>query len=557
MHIRQLINRKNAEAFLLVIFIFFVLFVRIGQPWGHKISHSYPTYFNANDNFLHAEFSDYVKEKGNYAYSPYYMYSGYEDVIGYLPPILYHLSAMLSHLTDLETYDTTYIIVMFLTCFGYLLVYFAIKRVNETLAILSLPFMLGIFSFSFEIAHAWGLHIFITGSFFVFALIWCMENFDKKYSFILLSLFLSGAALGHTSELIFGVGFIAVILVLKFFRNELKKSEIKNIILGFLIFAVISAYYLTIFYFTWMKTQPFSFSIIERPGFAPNFGVNIWDFGITQFLLYAGLLFFVFLILFKDDAEKINVKSTSPVLIAGIFMLLIGYTNYIGFNIRAFQTRIFWPVYLAVFMGLGLYFIPAHFKKWKFRYAYILSFLLVLIFFFNHYNTLLGPGLIDQEIWNGFKWISENTPEEAKVYHFYSDFATQLYAFFPTKRISYVIDVTDYIEALKAGVIKAEYKSVNTALTDTQIPYRTSLFSYGYHAYEDDFKKKSENVSLWDMDYYFFVVKDPYDKNTIPYIYNNYVKDFLKNQTWIEEVYSNSEVVILKNNEPGRKPYET
>ena len=176
----------------------------------------------------------------------------------------------------------------------------------------------------------------------------------------------------------------------------------------------------------------------------------------------------------------------------------------------------------------------------------------MLAFFYSHYNGLIGPGLIDQEVWNGFTWVSENTPEDAKIYHFYSKPATQIDALYYAKRVPYVVNINDYVEALKAGVIKSDYKSDNPALTDTQMPYRTSLFSYGYHAYEDDYR--NQTINMWDMDYYFFVVSDPYDPGNVVYIYNRYVKDYMLNQTWIEEAYSNSEVVILKNNEPGRKP---
>lgn len=544
-------DKKRTESVLLLVFVFCVLFLKIGQPWSHAISHSYPQFFNANDNFLHSALSEYVKDEGNYALSPSYFSGGYDDVVGYIPPLIHHLSAMTSYLTGIETYDTTYLVTAFLMVSGFLLVYFAIKRVNGTLALLSLPFMLGVYSFTFEIARAWGLWIFITGSFFLFAFIWCMENLEKKYSFILLALFLSGMALGHTTEMIFGLGFLVFYAAIKFIRKSLSRTGLMNLALGLLIFAIVSAYYLVIFYFTWMKIQPFEFSVMEKPVFAPNFPVNLWDFGATQFLLYAGLLFFIFLLIIKDDSEKLKVDPFSSTMLAGIFLLVMGFTNYVGFGVRAFQTRIFWPVYLAVFMGLALYFIPAHFKKWRFRYAAAIAAALLLVFFFNNYGGLQGPGMIDQQVWDGFRWLSENTPENAKVYHFYSKPATQFDSLFSTERVSYTVNMDDYVNSLKGGIIKSEYNSDNTALTDTQLPYRNSLLSYGYHATEDEFKKA---VSMWDMDYYFFVMYDPSDPSNTLMLYNRYVGDYMLNQTWVEVAYSNDEVLILKNNEPGRKP---
>lgn len=551
MDIFNLISKKRAETGILLLFLIFFLFLRTGQPWGHSLSQDYPVYFNANDNFLHSEFSDYVKEEGNYAYHPAYVAGGYGDVVGYLPPILYHLSAMVSNLTGLETYVTTYLVVVFMMSFGCLLVYFAIRKVNETLAILSLPFMLGVFSFSFEIAYSWGLWIFLTGGFFLLAFIWVMENMDRKYSFLLLALFLSGMALGHTSELIFALIFMASYFAVRIFRGNLKGDEVKGILAGLTVFAVISGYYLIIFYFTWMQADPFTFSIMERPVFAPDFGVNPGDFGVTQYLLYAGILFFFFIFLLKEDSDKLKVDGLSPALLSGIFILVMGFTNYVGFGVRAFQLRILWPVLLAVLMGLAIYFIPAHLKRWRFRYAYAVSVVLLAAFLFSHFGQLQGGGIIDPWTWDGFVWLSEKTPEDAKVYHFYSRPMTQTYSLFAAKRLPYFVDVNDYTEALKASVIKSDYQSGMAVLQDTRLPYRESLLSYGYHSEEAGFADRE--IDMWGMDYYLFALADPDPQNSLV-IYNRYVREFMLNQTWIEEAYSNEVVSILRNNEPGRRP---
>jgi len=551
MDILGVLNKKRAELIIILFFLVFILFLRIGQPWSHTLSHTYPKYFNANDNFLNSEFSDYVKNTGNYAFNPSYTAGGYKDVVGYLPPVLYHLSAMVSYLTGLETYVTTYLVVMFMLCSGYLLIYFAIRRVNETLALLSLPFMLGVFSFAFEIAYALGLWIFLTGSFFLMAFIWCMENFDRKYSFLLLALFLSGMALGHASELIFAVIFLVFYIVAKFLMEGFDKKEIKNLILSIVFFAAVSAYYLIVFYFTWMKTNPFTLSAMERPVFAPNLGVGFESFGATQFLLYAGILFFFFIFLLKEDSEKLKVRGMSPVILSAIFLLVMGFTNYIGFGVRAFQTRILWPVYLAILMGLAIYFIPAHFKKWRFRYAYLISGILLISFFASHLGQLQGGGIITQGVWDGFEWIAENTPEDSRVYHFYDKPMIQSYSLFSSKRLSFMVDINDYTEALINQIIKGDYMSKMSVLKDTKLPYRNSLFSYGYHADESDFR--DQEINMWDMDYYFFAVSDPNPENAL-ILYNKVVRGFLLNQTWIEEVYLNNEVSILKNNEPGRQP---
>ena len=47
-------------------------------------------------------------------------------------------------------------------------------------------------------------------------------------------------------------------------------------------------------------------------------------------------------------------------------MIISGFLNYIGFGLRSFQIRFFWPIYLSVFMGFGIYvLIKLIAKKWN------------------------------------------------------------------------------------------------------------------------------------------------------------------------------------------------
>lgn len=545
---------KKIEVLIIVVFLICMLFVKTGQNWAYRINHDYPVSFRANDNFFNSMVPEEIKESGSYHYLPKYAAAGYEDVVAYVPPFLYHLSAMFSFLSSVETYNCTHLIAIFLFSMGCVLFYFIIKKTNKELALLSLPFMIGIFGFPFEIAYQWGLWMFMSGFFFLIGVIWSLTKMGEKYGFILLGIFLAGTAIAHFSELMFAIGFILFYYLFLFLTGKkITKLEIKNLLLGFLIFLVLSSYYILIAYFTYLKIQTLVFNNVDFPIFAPNYGVNFGNFGINQFLIFFGIILFIGTIFYKKDMESVlpKMKMPSLPLLFSVFMLLVGFTNYIGFN-RAFQTRIAWPVYLSVLMALTIYFAIGFLKKWRYPLVVSISFILILVFS-QTYIGMIGPGgIITKGVWDGFVWLGENTETNSNVMHFYSPTVTQDLSLFSSKRIPYKIDLEEYKNALENRVINSDYAAHLVHLTDMRLPYRKSLFSYGYHVGEEDYEK-IRILSMWDMDYYFLLVNSA-DPNDVLVLYNRAVGEFLINQTWIDPVYSNNEIVILKNNEPERRP---
>ena len=547
-------NERRIEAAIIILFLACMLFTRLGQQMDYRINHDYPESFKANDNFFHSMIPEEIKESGGYAYLPTHITAGYEDVVAYLPPFLYHASAMFSSLTSVETYDCTFIIAMVLFCSGCLLFYFVIKKTDKDLALLSLPFMIGIFSFTFEIAFEWGLWLLITGMVYLVAVVWSMAEMGQKYSFMLFGVFLSALAIAHFSEMIFLIGFIVFYYVLLFFKNsKMTKIEFKKVLAGLAIFFILSFYYIIIAYSTYAQVDTLVFTNVEVPNFAPNYGVNFNSFGFNQLLLFVGIVIFFGMIFYEKEIKNVlpEIKLPSIAFIFGIFMLVVGFTNYLGFN-RAFQTRILWPVYLSVFMGMCIYFSIGFLKKWRYHLAVIISLILIVFFASTYIGKVSSGGMITKGVWDGFTWLGENTETNSKVLHFYNPTISQDLSLFSTKRVPYKIDIEDYVNSLRNQVIKNDYSAHLVYFPDMKLPYRKTLFSYGFHAYEEDFKKM-EILSMWDMNYYFikFNGSDP-EPNLI--IYNAYVAQYLINHTWIQPVYGNGEVVILKNNEPGRKP---
>ena len=94
------------------------------------------------------------------------------------------------------------------------------------------------------------------------------------------------------------------------------------------------------------------------------------DFRLLLIFIAAGILFSLF-----------KIKDMHASLILAFAMLVGGFLNYIGFGLRAFQLRFFWPLYLSVFFGFGIYTLIKFFiKKWNTTYTiFILAIFITLL----------------------------------------------------------------------------------------------------------------------------------------------------------------------------------
>jgi hypothetical protein len=551
--------KKEIEIGLLVIFVAVVILVRQAQPWGHTLSHNYPAFYNANDNFLNGYVTpEYVERIGNFRYMPPQVVLGYEDVVGYYPVMHSHLSAIFSLVSGLETYDATYIVVMILFISTTLLMYFIIKETNYELAIISLPFMLGIYHFSFEVAHAFGLWLFLIGASFMIGIIWCSTRLNEKWIFIPLALLLTANTLAHMPEMIFGLGFLGLLLAIKYLeKRKIELELIRNLTLGLLIFILLSGYYLIIFKNTWMKYMSFKMVVMKEPPFAPSWGVHFDSFGTFQWLLYAGILLGLLSVgLYEVDRRKffenINVRRYSVALLAGLFFVFIGLGNYFGLERRAWQTRILWPVYLSPLLGLPIYLTAKKLiKKWRFEYSALVALILILIFTHSHSGELKGS-LIDEETWEAIQWIDSTTPQNAKVYYFYVPLIMQDFSLWSSHRLSYHINMDDFIDGIENGLIKPFYSSVSVHDPSGLFAYRISLFSFGYHKNDVDFQDRItvEEHEMWNMDYYIFTISQNHGHPVLVQ-YNLAIRDMLLKLGAMTEVFNNGVVSILKNNRSG------
>ncbi len=545
--------KYDLEKIFLVIVFGALLWAGAANLWDYRLNHEFPYGLLASDAFQHQARAEGIKLNGNYRYEPFYISGGFKDAIGFYAPVMYHLGIVFSYISGLETWDSVYLLVFIFGCLIAMIMYLIIKGFNKNVAILSIPLAILIFSSKSGGASpgpyagfTWGVWPAYIGNFFLISVFWLMANFDLKKSYLLLAVFLSGLALAHTSEFVFAVLFIAIYLAADFFfTKKLDLGKFKKLAYAAGIFAAISAYYLVIFKFTYIDTQPPYSFLIERV--TPDPALYLSGFGVILIFIITGLIFSLFFL-----------KKNFLPIIAGMFMLAIGAGNYYGLGRHAFRVRTLWPIYLSIFFGLTLYQTGKFLvKKWKTAYSVGIGmvFLLLFIGLFNapfvpHYEKMSTPGMMDIYHWNILNWFKDNTNEDSVVYFLYGDIYGQNALLRNAKRTHYLVNTQDYTNAINDKIIKRRYASrLGGDSAGVFYAYRRGLFSYGYHYTEEFNSTSAKIIDLCDMDYY---VIDRVSRQPVIAQYNTIIKDVLVKNEFIEEVYSNEVSSIVRNNKPGQ-----
>jgi len=372
----------------------------------------------------------------------------------------------------------------------------------------------------------------------------CMANEELKYSWLLIGLALTGTALTHTSELVFAFLFLALLFGHRLLKKSLDRKQVINMAKAFVLFILASFYYLTIFMFTWTKAQPVTFKVLAEWGGMPF--VRIYSLGFLLLFIMAGIVFSLF----------IKKREVTVLVMAGIASLIYGFGNYYGFSYKAFQLRIFWPVYLSFFAGFGIYqIVKLVSKKHVLWGSFAVSIALLLIFNLNIESAIVptvekisSPGIMNPYHWDMFKSLQEM--EKGKLLFLYGDIYSQNALLRNSHMPPYMIKLKDYTAAIQNKIVKREY--LIDLLGDhhgVYYAYRKSFFSYGYHAEEmgdDYYYNKMRDIC--GFDYY---VIDLYSQQQVFAQYNQIIRALLLNKTYIEEVFSNPVVSVLKNSRPG------
>lgn len=532
----------DLEKPLLAAFFVLLLFLGVSNLWNHKIQHDFPYSYMASDTFQQQTRAEGIKDAGSYRYEPFYIVKGWKDVIGYYPPLLHHAGILLSF-SGIPVYDTVYFMVFFNAILAAFVMYLIIRKYNRHIAMLSLPLAVLIFSSKSYVGFLWGHWASITGQLFLIAVFWAISRLDIKNSEILLGLFLAALALSHTSELVYAAGFIALYSLMVFISRRFDWAYIKKMMIAAAISLMLSVYSLYIFNYSFKAMNPYQFEVSKDWGGTPIFYLS--DFGLLLIFMAIGFIaaFFFF-------------KRMDIVLLSGFFMLLIGYTNYIGFGIRAFQPRLLWPIYLSVFFGLGLYML-INFIHSKFKSASVLAVAILFVLALSNviavpkvpsYQKVSSPGLMDMRHWEAFRWISENTPIDSKIYFFYGDVYGQDAILRNSKRLHVQVIPDDFIESLQNRTVKRVYQTESPADHGAGMPYSQSFLKVGLHLRDEPdywLLKVDQDICLFD-----YHVFDKVSMQPVLAQYNAIIANqmFKKNA---EVAFENDAVVILKNNNPG------
>lgn len=543
-------NKEIIEKIFLLLFVCLIIYLRIVQPFDARIFHEYPQFYSANDAFQDISLADYTKASGTPLYSPPYMSTGFSETNNITPPLIFIFAAMLSKVSGMEVYDAIYLITVLASIISMLVMYLLIRRHSINLALVSLPFMLGVFNFSFELIFPFGIWNLIVGTAFIAGSLWAFDNILLKHSSILLGILLAASALAHTVQTIFATGLIAGYLVLKFaLDKKIDRIVASNVIKAYALMFVISAYYLNIMklYFGYKKMELFTVS--NDFNMAPGKGVSIWHFDYTVALMIIGISLFAISAMHRNKNDGslfgfLELKESFPLVIfTSLYFLLIGYTNYIGFSERAWQIRTLWPIYLSPLFGLGALFVLKKIKRNITVYQISLVSLLLLAVFFNTHEGKLTPqGVMDKGTWDGIEWIRGNTLENDRVFYFYTPLLFTRQAIPLTERMTYSVNFDDFVDGIKNQSLKPEYKYAHDSEYNGGI-HRTGLFSFAERTPQE--RLPFEQPGYFNMNYYIFTISALGDHPALIQ-YNLAIRENFLSKN-MAEVYNNGRISILKN----------
>jgi hypothetical protein len=533
-----LIKKKHLE-FLFLLFVFsLLLWMGVAGVYQNKLSHDFPHGFMAMDSFWKLGRAQNLDQTGNQFYAQEHLASDLEGVVETYPPLLATSTVLLHRLSGLEVYDSIFFLTVLFAVFAALVMYLLIRDFNKNLAIIAAGLFGFLFYGSFYIGHIWGRGPLIIGSMFLVTIFWSINKLKLKRSYLLVGFLLAASFLSHPPEFMIAIAFIVFYFVIQLLIKRFNFSELKTTIIAVALSLILSLSYLPIFLIGGGNSGIKLFTVITKSSEPAPYAL---DFSFFLIFIVIGA---IFAILHFIKKKKINVA-----LLVSLFMLLITYSNYLGNAKRAFQNRYFWPIYLSLFFALGIYHLAKIvIKKWKSSYSLIMGVGLLILFLIFFHQPITSPGLANEYNWDAFEWIRAETPENAKLYFFYGDSYGQSSFLSSTFRSSYLVNTDDYVKALNEGKIKQHLLTKEIRMKG-KLPYKTGMLSYG--SYIDDGVRNYTVEKIEDVCEFDYYIADRGSRYPELANYNILMLNTLIKNEWIEEVYSNSLVVVLKNNNPG------
>ncbi len=551
---------RYLEPIALCVFIFSFLFVGLANPFLNQIKHSRPHAHLASDAFFHYSLAEYMEAAGTIKFTPSYEVGGHPLIFDQHPPALSELAALFSKVSGLEVYDSIYLLIVITALLTILIFYVLARKVRKEIAYSSLPVTFLIFSKNFNVGFFWGFWLFVLGVFFMIASFWAIINLELKKSYLLLGIFLSATTLSHVPETAYAAVFAGIFLGRDFIRNrKINFDFIKKLVIAAIITIVLSIYHINIF----------SRTILISEGYR-----NVWDLknvayhsGLPEMPLIAlgiagivALIGFVLFLLIKKG-------KTGDAASVSLYSFILGYFILLGVGKRSYTHRFFWFVYISFFFGFAIYqIIRILAKKWTHPASFVVILILIAVIAAPlSKSTKVGSGILDQGSWDALVWMGGNIPEDKLVYYFYSDAYANKALMYSSYHVSFIIGTKDFVEKLNQGQISRKYLfGIADSYRDYLCPlgkfklgyYRNRLMPKNDPGYkcEEGYKKlerppeEDSNKDICAIEYAVFAkaaVQPAFAQ------YNMAIRDTLLKADWIEEIYSNNMISILRNNNPG------
>lgn len=532
----------NFEKLFLLFFFAAALFIGMSNIFDNSLSHEFPYAFMASDPFIHYLATDSLKEGGNFFHVQTWWTAGYDDVEYCMPPQNYMMAAAFSYNSGLESYDSIYFISILAAILNALIVYLMLRKISKNAAIISLPFSLIVFTKVFITSFTWGQWQAAVAYMFFTAALWALSEINSKKMFILFAIFASACFMTHYPEFIFLAFFMVLYAAIKFFTKDLKKDEIKNLALAALLILILTFWEILRFYGIWIKEGGDS---LGSPTLSIANGIpvpSIFDFTIFVLVLMAiGIIFSLMMLK----------KQRDVIILYAFFILIMWWSNYLGLTKRTITLRDSAPVVLAVFAGIGIYYLLKMFvKEWKLIYSIgigVITTFAIIMFFMSPQGS---NGWMIKERWDAMKFIRDTTPQDSKVLYFYGDGYEQQNPLVSIKRFTYRLLTDSMIEGLQNNSINRHYIARDvTGICSVSEPYRISLLDYGFHGRELTNISAHQDVDICSFNYYFVETAS----GRAPQLaqYNVEIANELLKHDWIKVVYSNRLDTVLQNTRPG------
>ncbi|MBI4148598.1 hypothetical protein HY490_04875 [Candidatus Woesearchaeota archaeon] len=530
---------KYVEGVFLVAACSALLWVSLGDMWGHRIHHEFPYSYLATDPFQHQTRAQWIKDAGNYRFEAPYYSSGLSDVVGFYPPVLNHLAVVLSHLSGQEVHDVIMLIPVLAAVATVLFMFVLLKQVSRSLAMLSLPFSAYIFYIKESaVAFFWGHWPAVVGDMFLVFTCAAITQLHRPRWWILVSLLLVGTVYAHTASFVFAMMFFGLWLAYTWVLERQKFPRIKEVVMVGAVVGLASAYFLNLFRQSWMIVHPFTLAPVTEWLAGGGF-VQFSHFGYAQYLVLAGI-----------PLAFLLARKHAPLLLS-LFILGVGLTNYVGFTIRAFNVRFFWPIVLAPLFALPLHYLLKTVTKHVVVAAVIAIVLFAGITNANYKRAVDQAGFMNTYVWDTLMWLRSNTPPESTVYFGYGDLYEQDAGLGNARRVFSRTQAPELIPLWQQKNISRYIPIKLFSEAGAGLPHSVGLFSYGLYLKEQP--GLTLTTTLRDVCAYDFYVFDRVSQYPELLNFSLQFAERMVRSGHFRVAHDNQWSVVLQNSRPGEE----